>query len=380
VWRGLTERLASAKAPREACAAGMEIIAETFQALSVTVWLLDEQQRWVLGASTSVVEGEAAMDQEGLDPAEVANIAGRGEPFDLEDIPNAWAEGLRAATCQQFSERRRVGVAIRAGGHVLGVVVLGDRVYRMPYTVEEFELLRCLADQLGTTLLSLRLGEDLAHAREMETFQTMSAFFVHDLKNSASSLNLMLQNLPQHFDNPEFREDTLRGLARTTGRINDLIVRLGSFRHQLDLNLQQGDLNSLIAEAIDQMGPQAVAIAQDLQLKEPVRMDREQMKSVITNLAANAQDAIPPGGRISIRTEKRGAEAIVTVTDSGCGMTRDFLQKSLFRPFHTTKKKGIGIGMFQSRMIVAAHHGQIQVRSAPGQGTTFRIILPLVVP
>ncbi|MEA3213071.1 MAG: hypothetical protein QOE70_6128 [Chthoniobacter sp.] len=378
VWRRLTERLASASDTTDSCTAATQMISETFNALSVTVWLLDEQQHWVLGASTSE-KGDKAPSA-GIAAHEVSDLADLGqrvEPFDLEEVSTTWAGALRAATSQQFSERRRLAVTLRAGQHILGVVVLGDRVYRMPYTLEEFELLRCLADQLAATLLNLRLGQDLAFAREMETFQTMSAFFVHDLKNSASSLNLMLQNLPQHFDNPEFREDALRGLERTTAHINGLIARLSSFRGQLELNIGRVNLNDLILEAIAQMGPRPVAITQDLQLAEPVRLDREQIKSVVINLMTNAHEATPPGGRISIRTEKRDGQAILTLTDDGCGMAADFLRKSLFRPFQTTKKKGIGIGMFQSRMIVEAHQGRIQVSSEPGQGSTFRVLLPL---
>ncbi|MGN6553372.1 MAG: ATP-binding protein, partial [Verrucomicrobiota bacterium] len=66
----------------------------------------------------------------------------------------------------------------------------------------------------------------------------------------------------------------------------------------------------------------------------------------------------------------------LAVTDNGCGMSSEFLERSLFRPFQTTKKKGIGIGMFQSRMIVEAHRGRIEVDSALGKGTTFRVFFP----
>ncbi|HZF02185.1 MAG TPA: ATP-binding protein, partial [Methylomirabilota bacterium] len=64
-------------------------------------------------------------------------------------------------------------------------------------------------------------------------------------------------------------------------------------------------------------------------------------------------------------------------SDDGCGMNPDFLNRSLFRPFQTTKKNGIGIGMFQSKMIVEAHRGKIEVQSEPGRGTTFRVYLPV---
>jgi hypothetical protein len=71
---------------------------------------------------------------------------------------------------------------------------------------------------------------------------------------------------------------------------------------------------------------------------------------------------------------------VLAVSDNGCGMDPDFLNRSLFRPFQTTKKNGLGIGLFQSKMIVEAHLGKINVESQPGKGTTFRIALPLPKP
>lgn len=115
----------------------------------------------------------------------------------------------------------------------------------------------------------------------------------------------------------------------------------------------------------------------DLQPLPPVSVDREQIKSVITNLVLNSADAIGSGGLIVVRTGSGNGSVTCTVTDNGCGMTAAFIRDSLFRPFQSTKKKGLGIGMFQAKMIVEAHRGKLQVESESGKGTTFRVILPL---
>jgi signal transduction histidine kinase len=106
-------------------------------------------------------------------------------------------------------------------------------------------------------------------------------------------------------------------------------------------------------------------------------VDRDQFGSVITNLLLNARDAVGSGGEVRIETSQTDRWAILSVADNGCGMSPAFVRASLFRPFQTTKKKGLGIGMFQSKMIVEAHRGKIQVESEPGAGTTVRVILPL---
>ena len=98
---------------------------------------------------------------------------------------------------------------------------------------------------------------------------------------------------------------------------------------------------------------------------------------MVTNLVLNAREAVSPAGEVRIETSQNNGWAILAVSDNGCGMAPEFLGRSLFRPFQTTKKNGLGIGLFQSKMIVEAHKGRIQVESQPGKGTTFRMILPL---
>src|SRR5690606_7597516 len=92
----------------------------------------------------------------------------------------------------------------------------------------------------------------------------------------------------------------------------------------------------------------------------------------------NSAEAMPErDGRIRIATAESGGWAVVSVEDNGVGMSPEFLAQSLFRPFQTTKKRGLGIGMFQSKMIVEAHGGRINVESRQGAGTRFQILLPL---
>jgi len=241
-------------------------------------------------------------------------------------------------------------------------------------------LLKCIGDHIAAGLLNTRLSQKLLQAKELEAFQTMSAFFVHDLKNTANTLNLMLQNLPVHFDDPAFRADALRGVSKTVAHINRLIGRLGSIRHELQIKPVESDLNELVAKSL--AGWEEVAginLKKDLAPALPkVPFDSEQMLKVTTNLIFNAREAVPPAsGQVQIQTSQRNGWVVLAITDNGCGMSPEFLSRSLFRPFQTTKKNGLGIGMFQSKMIVEAHKGKIEVESETGKGTTFTVFLPL---
>jgi signal transduction histidine kinase len=169
----------------------------------------------------------------------------------------------------------------------------------------------------------------------------------------------------------------LRGIGETTNRINQLISRLGALRH-LELKPVEVDLNVLVADALEVLkGAPEINVVKEFYLQPKLRVDRDQFGSVITNLLLNARDALGPGGEVRIETRQSDSWAILSVSDNGCGMSPAFLRASLFRPFQTTKKKGLGIGMFQSKMIVEAHRGKIRVESEPGAGTTVRVILPL---
>jgi putative PEP-CTERM system histidine kinase len=239
-------------------------------------------------------------------------------------------------------------------------------------------LLKCVGDQTAANLLKVQLSRKLLQAKELEAFQTMSAFFVHDLKNTASTLNLMLQNLPVHFDDPAFREDALRGVSKTVAHINRLIGRLGMIRHELQIKGVASDLNEVVKKSLlDWEEVSGVQLEKELRPLPEILLDQEQMIKVVTNLILNAREAIAKDGRVRIETSQTNGWVLLTVADNGCGMSADFLSRSLFRPFQTTKKTGLGIGMFQSKMIVEAHGGRVEVESTQGKGTTFRILLPL---
>jgi len=339
--------------------------------------LLDEQYRLAFGASTSKSEQEVAdVLPEG--EQNFASMRVLTRPFDLEKAKGDYAESLRQISLSQFhTGGNRVSVPLCAGNSCLGVAILADRVGGAPYTVEELDLLKCMADQIAVGLLNLRLTDEITRGKELEAFQAMSAFFVHDLKNAASTLSLMLQNLPVHFDDPLFRQDVLRGIGEATDRINTVVSRLTSLRH-LELNLSEVDVNLLVDEAVRALnGARNLKVVKHLALQPKLRLDPDQFGNVITNLLLNARDAVGPGGEIKIETAQSDNWAVVSIADNGCGMSPAFLKSSLYRPFRTTKKKGLGIGMFQSKMIVEAHKGRITVESEPAAGTTFRLMLPL---
>lgn len=381
VWRKFTEGTASRVEPAEYSRAVVKLVAEIFQSLSVSIWVTgDRQEELTLGASTSLGERQAREFQPS--PAESSTILqwlrAHPEPADIEDEPAEWAAILRRCHPDEFHKGgTRICVPVMAGREVLAVILIGDRVSGTAFTMQDLDLLKSIGDQVSSGLLNVRLSQRLLQAREHEAFQTMATFFVHDLKNAASTLNLMLQNLPDHFDDPAFREDALRGMGKSVAHINHLISRLTQLRSELKIAPTESDLNEVVLGVLGTFAPEKdFQVETRLGALPRLPLDREQFGKVITNLVLNAREASQGPGRLILSTSEVGSWVCLEATDNGRGIPPEFLSRSLFRPFQTTKKNGLGIGMFQSKMIIEAHGGRITVESILGQGTTFRIFLP----
>jgi len=238
-------------------------------------------------------------------------------------------------------------------------------------------LLKCVGDQTASGLLNIQLSQRLLHAKELEAFQAMSSFFVHDLKNTASTLTMMLRNLPKHFEKPEFREDALRAVSASANHIQELIKRLSVLRGRLELKRLPVRLDEIVLKCLaDLPHRDQVKIETVFDKLAPALLDPEQIEKVVFNLMLNAIESIEHNGLVRVETRQENGQVLLSVADNGCGMTSDFIQNSLYKPFHSTKKNGLGIGMFQCQTIIAAHGGRIQVESQPGSGTVFRVLLP----
>ena len=376
VWTEFSRRTSGVRERDELCRLVSGLVSETFEALNVSLLLADGSGRGMVFVPPGTGEGKAALQ---MDAAMVEALANRSKPFDLETERSPWAAGLRSMAPVQFGHGGpRMAVPLVTGNRLLGIMILADRVKGMAYTHEELDLLKCMADQLAATLLNDTLAEQLRQATELEAFQTMSTFFVHDLKNAANSLNMMLQNLPVHFDDPEFRADALRGIGGTVDRINLLVAKLAGFRRNLRIEGVDTDLNDLVGDVIDGLKADlaGVELSRHARSLPKVRIDPDGIRSVVTNLLVNAREAVGNAGRVRVETQAENSHVTLSITDNGHGMSPDYIANDLFRPFRSTRSKGLGIGMFQCRMIVEAHMGSIQVESTPGTGTTFRVTLP----
>ena len=246
---------------------------------------------------------------------------------------------------------------------------------------------RGLADNIN--VVTERLRAQIAReeeSRQFESFIRISAMLTHDLKNAIEGLSLTVGNMERHFDNPQFRADALKGLTSATDKLKALVARLsrpltslsGEHRRPTKIDLIPIIQRVLAMTAEPSRGKHAIVTRLPpslYALADPVRVEE-----VIENLVLNALEAMTErGGTLTIEAgQTENGSPTFSISDTGRGMSRSFIELRLFRPFSTTKKTGIGLGLYTCREVIKASGGSIKVDSVEGAGTTFRVVLPSI--
>ncbi|MBP6824892.1 MAG: HAMP domain-containing protein, partial [Acidobacteria bacterium] len=215
--------------------------------------------------------------------------------------------------------------------------------------------------------------------KQFESFARLSAVLTHDLKNQILSLSLLVNNMERKFHREGFREDAMRTLSETVNNLQSLVSKLSDPRTPTKRIREKSNLTQLCERVLNRTAVQAAnkyQISTQLMPELNANVDGKAIERVIENLVINALEAMPSGGSLRVATRLDNGNAIVAVADSGKGMTDDFVRERLFHPFATTKKKGIGLGLYSCRDIVEQHGGRIDVSSKVDVGTEFRIVLP----
>jgi len=373
----LAERTISLVNMQDFCSAVAKNIAETVNVPTVSIWLNDETQKSpVLAGSTHLpLSQDVGPDLENEIKILMISLHNKQEPIKLDSPFNP---EQTPETLPRNNQKIHCCVPLAASGELLGIITLGRKQADEDFTLEDFDLLKIIGNYAAGFALNHRLFEDLSMAREMEAFQRLSTFFVHDMKNLASTLSLTLENLPLHYNNPKYREGATKIISGSLQKIQDMCSRLSSLKHKPLLNFRDCDLNAIVTSAISnfQNSPD-IQLIPELNQIPPVRVDSDEIEKVLLNLILNAKEASGASCRIRITTVSEDGYGVLSVADDGKGMSQEYLARSLFKPFKSTKTKGLGIGLYQSKMVIDAHKGKMEVESEEGIGTTFRIFVPL---
>ncbi|HEU4729634.1 MAG TPA: ATP-binding protein [Kofleriaceae bacterium] len=310
----------------------------------------------------------------------LGRIARAHEALRLDDI--AGAPGAIGLPPNHPEVGPLLGTPIRHRTQSIGSIYLAKRPGGAPFTADDQAVLDMLAEHTSVALANVMLYRQ-AHA-DVETREEVLAIVSHDLKGPLNSIVLQEQLLAhQHGTLVDAHTATV---ARSVNQMRWMILGLLDVASldmgNLRLDVGPVDFEALVREVTETTGPTAtahdVALAVHVTAPGTVKLDRDRMWQVLSNLLNNAVKFTPPGGRVEVRVERSATELTIVVADTGPGIAPDALPRVFDRYFTTSRgNQGNGLGLYIAKGIVEAHGGRIQVDSAGGQGATFRIAIPV---
>jgi putative PEP-CTERM system histidine kinase len=341
--------------------------------------------------------------------------------FDLDEYrrsPDAY-ESIEVPGFLREPSRVRLLVPLLLQDELLGLVALAGPPPPFDLTYEDRDLLKTVGRHVATHVAQHEADRRLAESRQFEAYHRLTAFVMHDLKNLAAQLSLLLANAAKHKRNPEWVDDAIETIANSTTRMQRLIEQLQGREIQNPnrrVSLAEVAREACARCAVREPRPRSGEFAANAM----VEADPERLGMMIEHLIRNAQDATSKDGSVCVEVSvQRGVEleplnasgiravtpqqllaagsalvasagpspglpadyALLTVEDDGSGMSPEFVKERLFKPFDTTKgSKGMGIGAYQVREYVKGLGGRVKVSSEPGRGTVFALWLPLRMP
>jgi signal transduction histidine kinase len=317
-------------------------------------------------------------------------------------VPDVHEEPLLNYARAKMGKLKLRGLAVIplvADGRLLGVFQVATP-YRWELGEPGVRMLESIGHELAIGLAGRRAQAAVAEAQRLRTLGALAAGIAHDFNNMLVSILGGASYVKARVASDQDLLPAMERLEQGAGRAAELVQRLlafGQHRAEPDALMNLNDAVRDALQLIEPGVPKGVRLAAQLGRSLPaIRGDVHQIEQMVIDLCLNACEAMPDGGRLDItsgsvvvdeyltercelHSGKSGPHVVLTVSDSGVGMDRRRLRRA-FEPFHTTKPEGHGLGLSALHGIVSAHRGAIEVITAPGEGTTFRIYLPAADP
>lgn len=262
---------------------------------------------------------------------------------------------------------------------------------------EDKALIEIFANSIGDVLFKNKILTERMERKQFESFSHLSSFIVHDIKNQAATLSLIVKNAQTNINNPDFQKSLLSSLRSCADNLQALIDKLKSPPKTDAISLKLLNVNSIVDRAIENTALTSLPGVTFAFHKEPIPdipIDEEALFYSIKNIVNNALESMNFSGSLTIATGKLVQlpstlqnvfsisndyffrfSSFILISDTGCGMSPEFLDKKLFHPFVTTKDKGVGIGLYQCKTLIEKMGGRILCHSQLGKGTDFCILL-----
>ncbi len=322
----------------------------------------------------------------------------KGDYFGLLQFKGELCQQIVTDTSENLKRLRITHVApVFSSDSLLAILTLRcDRV--SGFDTEDTALIEAYASVIADFLFKHRILKERLEQKQFESFSHMASFIVHDVKNQVATLKLLLRNAKKNISNPKFQESLLLSLNSCTVNLGNLVSKLSMPPKRDHLKVSRTEITPVIKRLVEDSGLESLPqIKFDFKTEDDLyaQIDENALYYTVKNLVVNSLESMEGmDGTLSITvlslqsalsflTERfSGNEqyfssysAVIMIEDTGCGMSDEFLRNRLFRPFSTTKDKGIGIGLYQCKTLVEQMGGKLLCDSQLGSGTVFCVIL-----
>jgi len=225
--------------------------------------------------------------------------------------------------------------------------------------------------------------DEYRRANKLSMLGELAGSIAHEIKNPLISIQGFARRIEKAKDENKIKEYA-GVIDKESGRLSKVLEKLLEFSRMDEPKTEPVDINGIVDDTVlflehhlTRFKNIILFIEKDDTLPQ-VEMDRIHIQQSLVNIVMNAAQAMPDGGSINIKTGRDDGYAYISITDQGTGISREYMDK-IFEPFFTTKKKGegTGLGLSLCKRLIEANNGKIEVKSTEGQGSTFKILLPM---
>jgi signal transduction histidine kinase len=330
--------------------------------------------RWPAGPGAAPVEVSLSVAEE---------VARTGRPVHRDHLGGAGSAGLTTSIVR-LRLMAILCVPLLAQSEVIGVIYLDSR-RPLPHAAPDLDLLEALAGLAAIAIQNSRLVEERLRAERTLALGRTARALVHDLRSPLAAIRALAELLHGRAAGDDAARRHLASIMDEADRLADLASDLLRFAggapplRRVPVLLGPF-LERIVTPLRARLASSGVHLDAALDPAAAAALDAPRLARVLHNLVANALEAMPDGGTLSVACGRTGGEAWLRVADTGCGMSEE-VRARLFEPFFTHgKENGTGLGLALARAIVEEHGGRIQVDSAPGRGSGFRLSFDAIDP
>lgn len=377
-WQRFTQALASAGDTLDLGQSVIKALADQVESSGGVLWLRNADGLFTMQARLNHPASDAVEAQDGA----LCRFLGEKEwVINLEELRSSAShyQDLRIPPWLSALSEAWLVIPLKSSGELIGFVVLNSP--RTPFEVnwEVLDLLKSAQRQAASYLAQMLAAEALLESKKFDSFNRMSAFVVHDLKNLVAQLSLMLKNAERHGNNPEFQKDMIETIVHVEARMRSLMKQLQE-KSSVDPR-KPVDLVAMIQRIVlakrHQEPPVKITAAPDTPLL--VSAHAERLERIIGHVVQNALEACTSNDKVEVSIQRSdGGSGQIVVEDSGKGMSEAFMRERLFRPFQSDKTSGMGIGVYEAQQYLKELGGSIRYESEVDHGTRASILLPLI--